>query len=76
MNGDNAAVVHGRENKVWFSIDVQSKLDGATRTKPVFEGIQREMAAAGYDRTLDQIYNKLKKLKKEYRDQKRELFWT
>ncbi|KAI3355679.1 hypothetical protein L3Q82_004273 [Scortum barcoo] len=31
------------------------------------------MATAGYDRNIEQINNKLKKLKKDYRDQKREL---
>ena len=46
---------------------------GATRTKPVFSNIQEEMAAAGYERTVEQISNKLKKLKKDYRDQKKDL---
>ena len=31
------------------------------------------MAAAGYDRGTDQLLNKIKKLKKEYRDQKKDL---
>ncbi|XP_071348440.1 zinc finger and SCAN domain-containing protein 29-like [Trachinotus anak] len=53
--------------------EIQRKLEGATRTKPVFKQIQREMAAGGYERSIDQIVNKLKKLKKEYRDQKTEL---
>lgn len=57
---------------LWSSAEIQSKLDGATRTKPVFRELQREMAAAGYGRTIEQISNKLKKLKKEYRDQKKE----
>lgn len=58
---------------LWSSTDVQDQLDGASRTKPVFKQIQRDMAVAGYYRTLDQLINKLKKLKKEYRDQKRQL---
>lgn len=58
---------------VWSSAEVQDQLEGASRTKPVFVQIQREMAAAGYDRTIEQISNKLKKLKKEYRDQKKDL---
>lgn len=56
---------------LWSSTEVQNKLEGTTRTKPVFEQIQREMAAAGYNRTIEQISNKLKKLKMEYRDQKK-----
>ena len=58
---------------VWSSAEVQGKLEGATRTKPVFSKIQEEMAAAGYERTVEQISNKLKKLKKDYRDQKKDL---
>lgn len=58
---------------LWSSTEVQNKLEGASRTKPVFEQIQREMATAGYDRTVEQINNKLKKLRKEYRDQKKGL---
>ncbi|XP_036382907.1 trihelix transcription factor GTL1-like [Megalops cyprinoides] len=55
---------------LWSSTEVQIKL-GASRTKPVFEELQRELAAAGYDRSVEQINNKLKKLRKEYRDQKK-----
>ncbi len=58
---------------IWSSAEVQNKLEGASRTKPVLQQIQREMAAAGYERNIEQISNKLKKLKKEYRDQKKDL---
>jgi hypothetical protein len=58
---------------LWSSAEVQGKLDGASRTKPVLQQIQREMAVAGFDRNLQQISNKLKKLKKDYRDQKKDL---
>ena len=58
---------------VWCSAEVQRKLEGASRTKPVFQDIQREMAAAGFNRSVEQIINKLKKLKKDYRDQKKDL---
>ncbi|XP_059923518.1 uncharacterized protein LOC132469549 [Gadus macrocephalus] len=57
----------------WSSAEVQKKLEGATRTKVVFEQLQREMAAAGYDRSAEQIINKLKKSKKDFRDQKKDL---
>ncbi|XP_061600724.1 uncharacterized protein LOC133463277 isoform X2 [Cololabis saira] len=56
---------------VWSTEEVQLKLC-ATRTKPVLELIRREMAANGYERTVEQIANKLKKLKKSYRDQKKD----
>ncbi len=55
---------------IWSSTEVQNKLEGASRTKPVLQQIQCEMAAAGYERNIEQISKKLKKLK-EYRDQKR-----
>lgn len=58
---------------LWSSAEIQTKLEGAVRTKPIFDSLQREMAVAGYDRSADQIINKLKKLKKEYRDQKKQL---
>ncbi|XP_060776410.1 uncharacterized protein LOC132885900 [Neoarius graeffei] len=58
---------------IWSTDEVQAKLEGATRTKPVLHQIQKEMAAAGYESTLEQISNKLKKLKKDYRDQKKDL---
>ncbi|XP_047674642.1 uncharacterized protein LOC113637542 [Tachysurus fulvidraco] len=58
---------------LWSSTEVQKKLDGATRTKPVLQQIQREMAAAGFNKSVGQINNKLKKLKKEYRDQQKDL---
>lgn len=41
--------------------------------KPVLQQIQPEMAVAGFERNAEQISNKLKKLKKDYRDQKKDL---
>ncbi|XP_032363145.1 uncharacterized protein LOC116675457 [Etheostoma spectabile] len=58
---------------LWSSTEIQHKLDGAVRTKPVFERLQNEMSVAGYQRSTDQLINKIKKLKKDYRDQKKEL---
>ena len=52
----------------WSSAEVQNKLEGATRTKVIFEQLLQEMTAAGYDRSADQIVNKLKKLKKGFRE--------
>ncbi|XP_061736425.1 uncharacterized protein LOC133538720 isoform X1 [Nerophis ophidion] len=58
---------------IWTSAEVQSELETATRTRPVLERIREEMAEAGFVRTFDQINNKLKKLKKDYRDHKKGL---
>ncbi|KAK5929638.1 hypothetical protein CgunFtcFv8_010857 [Champsocephalus gunnari] len=58
---------------IWSSQEVQRKLEGSTRSKAMFQHLQREMATAGFDRTVEQICNKLKKVKKDYWDQKRDL---
>lgn len=58
---------------LWSSTEIQNKLEGDSRTKPVFDQIQCEMVTAGFDRNVEQINNKLKKLKKDYRDQKKDL---
>lgn len=55
---------------LWTLREVQNKLDGASRKKPVLEEIQHDMATVGYNRNIKQIS---KKLKKEYWDQKKEL---
>ncbi|XP_069012861.1 uncharacterized protein [Embiotoca jacksoni] len=52
----------------WSSTKVQNKQPGASRTR--LEQVQREMAAAGYHRNVEQIVNKLKKLKMGYRHRK------
>lgn len=57
---------------VWSTEEMQDKLL-APRTMPAFLEMQRVMAAAGYDRTVEQISNKLKKLKRDYREQRRQL---
>ncbi|CAM4572677.1 unnamed protein product [Leuciscus chuanchicus] len=58
---------------LWSSTEIQNKLDGAVRTNPVFEKLQNEMSIAGYQRSVDQLINKIKKFKKDYWDQKKEL---
>uniref|UniRef100_A0A1A7Z2Q0 Wu:fc32g12 n=1 Tax=Iconisemion striatum TaxID=60296 RepID=A0A1A7Z2Q0_9TELE len=58
---------------LWSSSDVQKKFEGATQTQLMFEYLQREMSAAGYHKSVDQLTNKLKTLKKDFRDHKREL---
>lgn len=49
---------------LWSSAEVQKKMDGAVRTKHIFDGLQGEMAAAAYNRTAEQVINKIKKLLK------------
>ncbi|XP_034005453.1 uncharacterized protein LOC117497587 isoform X2 [Trematomus bernacchii] len=45
---------------IWSSEEVQRKLEGSTRSKAILQQLQREMATAGYDRSIEQICNKLK----------------
>lgn len=58
---------------IWGSTEIQEKLEGAVRKTKIYEEIRRELEVAGYSRTVEQITNKLKKIKKEYRDYKKEL---
>jgi len=58
---------------IWSSEEVQRKLEGSTRSKAILQQLQQDIASAGFDRTVEQIANKLKKVKKDYRDQKRDL---
>ncbi|KAL3066166.1 hypothetical protein OYC64_016167 [Pagothenia borchgrevinki] len=58
---------------IWSSEEVQRKLEGTTRSKAILQELQQDMATAGFDRSVEQIANKLKKVKKDYRDQKRDL---
>ncbi|XP_071058419.1 zinc finger and SCAN domain-containing protein 29-like [Pseudochaenichthys georgianus] len=58
---------------IWSSEEVQRKLEGSTRSKAIIQQLQKEMATAGFYRTVEQIGNKFKKVKKDYREQKRDL---
>ncbi|XP_063043377.1 uncharacterized protein LOC134437775 [Engraulis encrasicolus] len=53
---------------IWASTEIQEKLEGAVRKAKIYEEIRVELAGVGFHRTVDQITNKLKKIKKEYRD--------
>lgn len=46
---------------VCASSEVQSVLEGVSRTKLVFKQIRHEMAAEGHDWSLEKMINKLKK---------------
>ncbi|XP_063049222.1 uncharacterized protein LOC134460999 [Engraulis encrasicolus] len=53
---------------IWASTEIQEKLEGAVRKAKIYEEIRVELAGVGFHRTVEQITNKLKKIKKEYRD--------
>ncbi|XP_030840552.1 uncharacterized protein LOC115923621 [Strongylocentrotus purpuratus] len=53
---------------LWAEGEVQQQLDGTVRNKKVFDDMARKMADAGYNRSPNQLRDKLKKLKKDYKD--------
>lgn len=57
---------------IWSSSEIQEKLESSKSKKSVYGEISQEMQNGGFSRSTDQIINKLKKLRKEYRDQKRQ----
>ncbi|XP_026070208.1 uncharacterized protein LOC113050941 isoform X1 [Carassius auratus] len=57
---------------IWSSTDIQERLGSSKRKKRVYEDIYQEMVKAGFDRTTDQIINKLKKLRKRFSDKNKE----
>ncbi|XP_016122290.1 uncharacterized protein [Sinocyclocheilus grahami] len=56
---------------IWSSTEIQEKLESSIRKKRVYDEISQEMLNGGFSRSTEQIINKLKKLRKEYRDLKR-----
>lgn len=56
---------------IWSSTEIQEKLESSARKKIVYDEISQEMLNGGFSRSTEQIMNKLKKLRKEYRDLKR-----
>ena len=46
---------------------IQAQLEGAHRNQNVYMKIAREMSEAGFQRTLEQCRDKIKKLKGEYK---------
>lgn len=57
---------------IWSSTEIQEKLNSKhprTRNR-VYDEIRQEMLNGGFRRSTEQVTNKLKKLRKEYRDQK------
>ena len=59
---------------VWASPEFQLKMDDkCIRKSKLYAELVAELAKEGFNRTADQIINKLKKLKSDYRDAKKEL---
>ncbi len=49
---------------IWSTRESQDKLEGSVRKKHVYEEIAGEMTTAGFNRSADQVVNKLKNFKK------------
>ena len=52
---------------IWGEDRIQEELDGAVRNQAIFNSIAKKMEEKGYDRDWQQCRNKIKNLKKEYR---------
>ncbi len=53
--------------EIWGEDTIQAQLEGCRRNKEIYEKIARDLSDAGYQRTVDQCREKVKKLKSEYR---------
>ena len=53
--------------EIWGDNRIQAQLEWAHRNRNVYMKIAREMSEAGYQRTLEQCKDKIKKLKGEYK---------
>ncbi|KAM4740109.1 uncharacterized protein FYW61_004355 isoform 1-T2 [Anableps anableps] len=56
----------------WACPDFQSKFESSTRKDKLYAELAQRMEKAGFNRTKEQITNKLKKLKQEYRNAKKD----
>ena len=52
---------------IWGEDRIQEELDGAVRNQAIFNSIAKKMEEKGYVRDWQQCRNKIKNLKKEYR---------
>ncbi len=53
---------------VWGESDIQEELDGAVRNKVVFTEISQKLKEEGHTRDTEQCRNKIKSLKRIYRE--------
>ena len=52
---------------IWSEDNIQAQLEGCKRNCEVYTKISRELSVAGYTRTYEQCWEKLKKRKAEYK---------
>ena len=52
---------------LWGDISVQRQLDSAKRNRPIFQRLQQDLAALGFNRTWQQCRVKIKNLTATYR---------
>ena len=52
---------------IWSEDNIQAQLEGCKRNREVYTKISRELSVAGYTRRYEQCWEKLKKLKAEYK---------
>ena len=53
---------------VWSDDIIQSQLEGSQRNQHVYKKISQKLQEKGYERTWDQCRQKMKKLRKDYKD--------
>ena len=53
--------------ELWGDQSIQEQLEGCKKNRQVFEKISEQMCEAGYERTLSQCRDKIKKLRGDYR---------
>ena len=53
--------------ELWGDETIQEELEGCKKNSQIYEKISVEMGKLGYERTLSQCGEKIKKLKNEYR---------
>jgi len=53
--------------ELWGDQTIQEQLEGCKKNKQVFQKISEQMREAGYERTLSQCRDKIKKLRGDYR---------
>ena len=53
--------------ELWGDQSIQEQLEGCKKNRQVFEKINEQMCEAGYERTLSQCRDKIKKLRGDYR---------
>ena len=54
--------------EVWSDDTIQEQLEGSHRNQQVYKKISKTLAEKGYTRTWDQCRQKVKKLRKDYKD--------